>query len=185
MPKRFRSVVVVLLSTFLPTGASAQKMYWVDEGTFDDKIRRANLDGSEVEDLVVALGAPLDVAIDSAAGKMYWTDSETDKIQRANLEIPSGETAENRTDIEDILVGLDDPRGIALDLSILDECELCPGDFDCDNDVDAFDLAALLGAWGPCPEPRETCPADIAGTGDGLVGADDLAVLLGNWGLCE
>lgn len=65
-----------------------------------------------------------------------------------------------------------------------DECAPCVGDLDCDGVVDAFDLAILLGSWGPCPEPPEPCPADIFGTGDGFVGADDLAFLLGSWGPC-
>jgi hypothetical protein len=26
----------------------------------------------------------------------------------------------------------------------------CPADFDGDGDVDAADLAVLLGSWGPC-----------------------------------
>ncbi len=36
MPNRFRPVLAVLLFAFLATSASAQKMYWVDEGSFDD-----------------------------------------------------------------------------------------------------------------------------------------------------
>ena len=60
-----------------------EKMYWVDIET--EKIQRANLDGSQVEDLVVAgLDAPISIALDVAAGKMYWTDDN--KIQRANLD---------------------------------------------------------------------------------------------------
>jgi len=62
--------------------------------------------------------------------------------------------------------------------------ECCPADFDGSGDVEAFDLAQLLGAWGPCPEPPEPCPADLFGNGDGFVSADDLAQLLGNWGPC-
>ena len=53
------------------------------------------------------------------------------------------------------------------------------GDIDGDGDVDPFDLALLLGSWGPCPDPDD-CPADL--DGDGNVGAADLAMLLGNWG---
>ena len=56
---------------------------------------------------------------------------------------------------------------------------LCPADFDDDGTVSAFDLAFLLGAWGPC----EGCPMDF--DADGAVGAFDLAQLLGHWGPCE
>ncbi|MCH8851071.1 MAG: hypothetical protein IID41_00300 [Planctomycetes bacterium] len=59
-----------------------------------------------------------------------------------------------------------------------DECE-CPADFDGSGDVGAFDLALLLGSWGPCVG----CPADFDFDGD--VDAADLAALLGNWGPCE
>ena len=56
----------------------------------------------------------------------------------------------------------------------------CPSDFDDDGAVGAFDLAFLLGAWGPCPK---ACPADL--NNDGAVGAFDLAQLLGHWGPCQ
>ena len=52
-------------------------------------------------------------------------------------------------------------------------------DFDNDGDVDAADLAMLLGSWGPCADCQD-CPADL--DGDCTVGAADLAILLGNWG---
>lgn len=61
-----------------------------------------------------------------------------------------------------------------------------PFDFDGDCAVGPFDLAQLLGSWGPCPDPCEpgdpcdTCPADA--DGDCNVGAFDLALLLGSWG---
>lgn len=60
------------------------------------------------------------------------------------------------------------------------------GDLNCDGEVDPFDLALLLGNWGPCPrpctpgDPEGTCPADFDGNCD--VDAADLAFLLGNWG---
>ena len=39
-------------------------------------------------------------------GRMYWTDSGTDKIQRANLD---------ESNVEDLVTGLNEVRGIALD----------------------------------------------------------------------
>lgn len=64
----------------------------------------------------------------------------------------------------------------------------CFADFDHNGQVEAFDLAVLLGTWGRCPdpcvpeEPSETCPADLDPNCD--VGAFDLALLLGAWGPC-
>ena len=82
-------------------------MYWVDAGT--DTIQRANLDGSNVRDIVTTgLRTPTDIVVDMEGGKMYWIDSGTDKIQRANL---------NGSNIEDIVTtGLRTPNGIAIDL---------------------------------------------------------------------
>ena len=47
-----------------------------------------------------------------------------------------------------------------------------------DGAVGAFDLAFLLGAWGPNPDH----PADL--NDDNIIDAFDLAQLLGNWGPC-
>lgn len=55
----------------------------------------------------------------------------------------------------------------------------CPADQSGDGNVDALDLAMLLGAWGPNPGH----PADF--NGDGVVNAMDLAQLLGTWGACS
>ena len=61
------------------------RMYWVDRGT--SKIQRANLDGSEVEDLVTTgLEEPTDLALDLQGGKMYWSDRLRGTIRRANLD---------------------------------------------------------------------------------------------------
>ena len=66
-----------------------------------------------------------------------------------------------------------------------DECEggnSCPADFDGDNDVDAADLAQLLGNWGS----YGSCPPYVAQDFDQDcdVDAADLAQLLGSWGAC-
>ena len=52
-------------------------------------------------------------------------------------------------------------------------------DLDGDGQVEAFDLAIVLGSWGPC----EGCAADF--NGDSVIDASDLAVLLGVWGACS
>jgi hypothetical protein len=60
---------------------------------------------------------------------------------------------------------------------------LDPADLDEDGDVDGFDLAILLAAWGPCrgaPAPGSSCPTDLDGDGD--TDGFDLAILLAAWG---
>ena len=82
------------------------KIYWTDPGA--KKIRRANLDGSQAEDLVSrGLEYPSGLALDEAGDKMYWADAETKKIQRANLD---GSRVENL-----VTTGLISPQGLALD----------------------------------------------------------------------
>ena len=90
------------------SGDSAPKMYWTKEDAYD--IQRANLDGSNVEDLVTIrpdYRGVKGIALDVAGGKMYWANLHDGKIQRANLD---------GSNIEDLVTGLRTPNGIALDL---------------------------------------------------------------------
>ena len=87
------------------------KMYWTDRH-LSDKIQRANLDGSEVEDLVTPATSGLahsrrdGLALDVGAGKMYWTERAPGRIQRANLD---------GSDIEDVTEAGGAPYEVALD----------------------------------------------------------------------
>ena len=89
------------------SGGGTPKMYWTDSGT--DKIQRANLDGSNVEDLITTgVTGLIGIALDVGRGKMYWTDYRTYKIQRANLD---------GSNVEDLITtGVSSPFGIALDV---------------------------------------------------------------------
>lgn len=102
---------------YIALDVAADKMYWTETG--GQAIKRANLDGTGVEELVTGVGLafqPEGIALDVGGGKMYWANA-FGKIQRANLEIPSGDTPSTRTDVEDVVDTTVDPRGIALDLS--------------------------------------------------------------------
>ena len=92
-------------------GEDLLKIFWTDEGTYNSpsKIQRANLDGSNIEDLVTqGLRYPSGIALDVEGGKMYWTDMNRGKIQRANLD---------GSDVRDLVTrGLRRPSGIALDV---------------------------------------------------------------------
>ena len=72
------------------------------------RVQSANLDGSDVRDLVTAddgLVNPQGIAV--GGGRIYWTDRRTDKIQRANLD-GSG--------VRDLVTaGLANPQSLALD----------------------------------------------------------------------
>ena len=82
-------------------------MYWIAH--IAGKVQRANLDGSNVQDLVSGLVFPDQIALDIADGKMYWTDHGTDKIQRANLD---------GSNVQDLITtDLIEPWGIALDVA--------------------------------------------------------------------
>ena len=99
------SVAVTVTERDSPAGES--KLYWTDWGT--DRIQRANLDGSGIEDLIVGdgLDGPDGLALDMAGGKIYWTDSGASRIQRANLDGSA---------VEDLVTGLGIPYGLALDM---------------------------------------------------------------------
>ncbi len=93
---------------YSPSGVAVDgeegKLYWTEAGTA--KIQRANLDGTDIEDVVTNLNTPFGIALDLPRRKLYWTDLGSDKIQRANLD---------GSEIEDVAVaGLGTPRGIAL-----------------------------------------------------------------------
>ena len=81
------------------------KIYWTNSA---HKIRRANLDGSHVQDLITGgLDDPWGIALDLGAGKMYWANRLAGKIQRANLDGSA---------IQDVVTTEAGPQGIALDL---------------------------------------------------------------------
>ena len=83
-------------------------MYWTN--ATKHKIQRANLDGTNVQDIVTTgLEIPEDIVLNVRNNTMYWTDWGSDKIQRANLD---------GTNVQDLIViGLQRPVGIALKIS--------------------------------------------------------------------
>jgi hypothetical protein len=81
----------------------AGKIYWIES----DRIRRANVDGSNAEDLVTGLvGERGDIALDPRAGEMYWLAGGL--LQRANLD---------GSDIVELVTGLESAFSLALDLT--------------------------------------------------------------------
>ncbi len=71
------------------------KVYWTETREASGRIRRANLNGSGVQNVVMGLVPPLSLAV--ANGKIYWTEGTTEnagKLHRANLDGTNSELLE-------------------------------------------------------------------------------------------
>ncbi len=68
---------------------SGRKIYWIDRD--NGTIRRADLDGSNIEIIPVPPGMKYAIALDPMRGKLYWI-ARGDAIQRANLDGSDVET---------------------------------------------------------------------------------------------
>jgi hypothetical protein len=130
---RNRKMIIPEGGTFTPKqlhlDKKNSKLYWADrEGM---RVMRCNLDGSNIETLVESGHGDADrsdakkwcvgIAVDSERGQIYWTQKGPDKagqgrIFRAGIEIPEGQTAVNRTDIEVLFDNLPEPIDLDLDL---------------------------------------------------------------------
>jgi len=129
-----RSTIVPEGGTFTPKQLHLEKksgkLYWCDrEGM---RVMRSNLDGSQAETLVDAGEGDarpgrdqtkwcVGIAVDAPRGQFYWTQKGPDdaglgRIFRANSELPEGENAGNRADIEVLFDGLPEPIDLELDL---------------------------------------------------------------------
>jgi hypothetical protein len=118
--------------TFTPKQLKLDKahgrLYWADrEGM---RIMRSNLDGSKVETLVEAAQGDearrdarnwcVGIALDLERGQIYWSQKGGDNanrgtIRRAAIEVPKGQTAASRSDIEVLFEGLPEPIDMEMD----------------------------------------------------------------------
>ena len=104
------------------------KLYWCDrEGM---RVMRVNIDGSQVETLVETGRGDEDrrdprrwcvgITIDPKLRKMYWTQKGSPnggegRLLRANIDMPEGASAANRSDIEVLFDQLPEPIDLELD----------------------------------------------------------------------
>ena len=91
---------------------AGSKIYWID-----DNIQCADLDGSNIRDIVTGVGVIDHLALDVAGGKIYWASAKWNstketfnpyKIQCADLD---------GSNVQDIVTGLDGVWGFALDVT--------------------------------------------------------------------
>lgn len=86
------------------------KLYFTEQGT-TDKVSRCDLDGSGIEGLVSgSMSLLTDIVLDVQNNTMYWCDANNPSIEKANLD------GSNREVIVAAGDGLDEPRGLAIDL---------------------------------------------------------------------
>jgi hypothetical protein len=128
-----RKVIIPEGSTFTPKQIQLDKkngkLYWCDrEGM---RVMRSNLDGSQIETLIEAGCGDTDrrdqtrwcvgITLDPERQQIYWTqkgpdNGEKGRIFRAGIEVPKGETAAARSDIEVFFDHLPEPIDLELDL---------------------------------------------------------------------
>jgi DNA-binding beta-propeller fold protein YncE len=130
---RNRRTIVAQGRTFTPKQLQLEKksakLYWCDrEGM---RVMRADLDGSNIETIMDTSQGDsrpgpdaskwcVGVAVDVDGGKVYWTQKGPDnagkgRICRAGIEVPRGQTASNRADIEVLYHALPEPIDLDLD----------------------------------------------------------------------
>ena len=104
-----------------------QKLYWSEfsyvngkdhEDGVDGRIRRANLDGSGVQDIVIVETYVFGIDVDSAGGMVYWSESDdptlmttSGAIRRANLDGSAKETVIAAVDAPPFTLRVDPDRG--------------------------------------------------------------------------
>src|SRR6267154_4460702 len=130
---RNRQTIIPQGVTFTPKQLHLEKasgkLYWSDrEGM---RVARANLDGSDIETLVETGRGDADrrdltkwcvgITVDPVRRQFYWSQKGPDnaglgRIFRAGLDLPRGETAASRSDIELLFDGLPEPIDLELDL---------------------------------------------------------------------
>ena len=127
-----RTTIVLSGGTYTPKqlhfDAVDRRLYWGDrEGM---RVMRCELDGSNVETLVQSGQGDDDrrdetkwcvgITVDHVGGYLYWTqkgpsDAGLGRILRAGIDIPTGESAATRSDVEVVFKDLPEPIDLEID----------------------------------------------------------------------
>ena len=123
------NILTAVMAFAMAVDATDGKLYWIEASVpndvtatdytdWDYRVRRANLDGSDVEDIIdlATVTFPTALAVDPGNGKLYWSGYDGEdydvrgKVGRANLD---------GSNPEDIVEGVDGSAilGVALDLA--------------------------------------------------------------------
>lgn len=107
---KYQSMIIafsLILFIFVSAYGQDSKIFWIDNG--GGKIQSANLNGSNVADVLTGLNLPERVAIDTAGDpmKLYFTETGGTRVARCNFD---------GSNLEDIVTGIDNPEDLELDL---------------------------------------------------------------------
>jgi uncharacterized protein YjbI with pentapeptide repeats len=105
---------IVTTGIYSPRGITLDldndKIYWVD--LVGNDINRANLDGSNIEELVTDIENPTDVVLNAGKTEIYWLDKgrtgDKGTLQKANLD---------GSNITEFVSGIDDPIALTINNS--------------------------------------------------------------------
>lgn len=182
---RNRITIVPSGGTYTPKqlhfDAVGRKLYWGDrEGM---RVMRCELDGSNVETLIQTGQGDEDrrdetrwcvgVAVDHVGGHLYWTqkgpsDAGLGQILRAEIDVPAGESAAQRGDIELVFKDLPEPIDLEIDHTTRTLYWTDRGDPPHGNTVNRAPLDALGGS-----EPEIVATHLMEGIGIALDPAHD------------
>ena len=95
-------------ATSLTVDMTSSTLFWTEQTSKrSGKIRRANLDGTNVQVLATLKSVPHSIVVDPVRGKLYWTNS-LGRIQRSKL---------NGKQIRTLVRNLDSPENITVDVA--------------------------------------------------------------------
>ncbi len=96
-------------ATSIAVDVENEKVYWAEKtGNTTGRIRRADLDGSNVQLVKNLTSVPHGVALDPAGGNIYLTNG-WGKVQRLNVDGSNFQS--------NLITGLNTPRGLAIDVA--------------------------------------------------------------------
>ena len=99
------ALLVCVVAWAAPAAFASDAIYWTSY-TSAGAVRLGDLGGGGAHDLVTGESSPDGLAIDPAAGKIYWANTTSGTIRVANLD---------GTGARDLYTGESSPSGVAID----------------------------------------------------------------------
>ena len=97
----------------MPPNIACRVMYWSDWGR-DPRIEVASMDGSDRRDFVISgISQPNGISIDLMSERVYWSDSDLDKLEFVTFD------GSSRTAVETEATGLQQPFAVSVGGNVL------------------------------------------------------------------